>query len=217
MTLANIVHPGDLPPLTQRQERRALASHQTRTSIDSWNFATTIHSSTISPLHPLHSIARHLQDGGVFEMELDHQRGRRDGSSPNASRSHSRAVSFVERYVEDPSEALPVEDDPDMAPSSSVSDSNPTPGTSPALSTPPSSEPENEKVEHFKSSSSPLASIHKPTTSPAIPMHVPPPPMPKGQSPLSVTPNSVTKKPSVWRKLKDRTIGRTRGAEHEHI
>lgn len=35
----------DLPPLTQRQERRTIAPVKSASSIDSWDFATTIHSS----------------------------------------------------------------------------------------------------------------------------------------------------------------------------
>ncbi|KAJ8084343.1 hypothetical protein PM082_003112 [Marasmius tenuissimus] len=69
----------DLPPLTQRQERRALPNSQTHHSIDSWDFATTVHS-------PLDSISRTLLS--------DIERG-----TSLSSRSHSRAVSFAENSV----------------------------------------------------------------------------------------------------------------------
>ncbi|KAK1232073.1 hypothetical protein PQX77_004791 [Marasmius sp. AFHP31] len=69
----------DLPPLTQRQERRALPNSQTHRTIDSWDFATTIHS-------PPDSISRTLLSDIERETSL-------------SSRSHSRAVSFAEDSV----------------------------------------------------------------------------------------------------------------------
>ena len=60
----------DLPPLTQRQERRALPLVKSAASVDSWDFATTVHSSRTLHLHHL-SKQEESTMNGVFVMEED--------------------------------------------------------------------------------------------------------------------------------------------------
>lgn len=62
----------DLPPLAQRQQRRPVPTAQNRTSIDSWDFATTIHSTLSHNLNP--GCLRKMtgsDNAEVFEMEAD--------------------------------------------------------------------------------------------------------------------------------------------------
>lgn len=84
---------GDLPPLAQRQERRVIPPVLSASSIDSWDFATTINSPTTSVYR-----RRVLEDfvsaedealqasGGVFEMEEDRH---------SISTRHSRIASWT--------------------------------------------------------------------------------------------------------------------------
>ncbi|KAI5830094.1 kinase-like protein [Schizophyllum commune Tattone D] len=77
----------DLPPLAQRQERRATSRHQTMRSIESWDFTTTVHSTTAS-------FRRHRsgsEDSPTVEAVIE--LGETVSPSP---RTHSRAVSFVD-------------------------------------------------------------------------------------------------------------------------
>lgn len=62
----------DLPPLTQRQERRVNINSQTMHSLDSWDFAaTTLHPGT-PRLHQRLNFAEESEaNNGVFEMEDD--------------------------------------------------------------------------------------------------------------------------------------------------
>lgn len=135
----------DLPPLTQRQERRIATHAQTLHSVDSWDFATTLNSATTSVyrrrvLEDMDLAAGPQEPGridGVFEMEGeimgddDNQRGGQ----------HARGVSWDEGppvvFEVEPSEADPTPspldtDDLETAieisqspPSSSTSDSSP--------------------------------------------------------------------------------------------
>lgn len=74
----------DLPPLAQRQERRATNRHQTMRSIDSWDFSTTVHSA-------IGSFRRHRsEDSPTVEAVIELG----EAASPSP-RSHSRAVSFI--------------------------------------------------------------------------------------------------------------------------
>ncbi|KAJ7596624.1 kinase-like protein [Mycena floridula] len=87
----------DLPPAAHRQQRRALPpSHNTRNSVDSWDFANTIHSfhsnnSTVQGPSAFrsHCLGRVLDSDGeaVFEMECDDTMAKedRDNSLPRTS------------------------------------------------------------------------------------------------------------------------------------
>ncbi|RDB29513.1 Serine/threonine-protein kinase fray2 [Hypsizygus marmoreus] len=94
----------DLPPLTLRQERRIANNTQTLHSLDSWDFATTLHSATTSVFR-----RRALEDmdfgvpgeeaekcEGVFHMEdevLDKPEAKQE------SRRHSRGVSWANEPI----------------------------------------------------------------------------------------------------------------------
>ena len=136
----------DLPPLTQRQQRRVLPPTQNRTSFDSWDFATTVHS--VVP-HSLNHRRRRtgsedLADDAVFEMEYEQQE----------PVTHSRIVSWSDRkhleIVEDELGALMPLTSPssDVAttptrhvPVSSSSSLSPSPATSASFSSSKSSSP----------------------------------------------------------------------------
>ncbi|KAK7058327.1 hypothetical protein VNI00_001958 [Paramarasmius palmivorus] len=77
----------DLPPLSQRQERRVLPNAQTHRSVESWDFATTIHSPTLIKRRISQDFAAAAtgQSDTVFEMDDEKEN----------SRSPSRAVSFA--------------------------------------------------------------------------------------------------------------------------
>ncbi|KAG7099531.1 hypothetical protein E1B28_001371 [Marasmius oreades] len=80
----------DLPPLAQRQESRVLPNSQTRVSIESWDFATTVHS--LPPSFSTKCLSQETaldNDELLFEVDLD-----RNLTSP---RSHFRSVSFAEQ------------------------------------------------------------------------------------------------------------------------
>ncbi|KIY67601.1 kinase-like protein [Cylindrobasidium torrendii FP15055 ss-10] len=109
----------DLPPLTERQERRVLPSTQTRGSIDSWDFATTIHSPPAS-----------LRNSHVFDMDEEHIRVASDG---NIGGKHSRAVSWVETTVFEEPEAETEDEGGDGELPSSDSDLPPSHETSPEV------------------------------------------------------------------------------------
>lgn len=81
--------PEGLPPLAQRQERRALPSAASPNSIDSWDFATTVHSPHLTALRK--RIAADHGDEGVFSMEEE--------SDPESSTNHNRTVSWRESHL----------------------------------------------------------------------------------------------------------------------
>ncbi|KAK0473273.1 kinase-like domain-containing protein [Armillaria novae-zelandiae] len=86
----------NLPPLAHRQERRVISSSQTHRSIDSWDFATTVHS--------LGGVPRHNQGGNVvFEMEDE---GDRESGRSSRRSSHSGA--------DEPERPVLVEDEPEL-------------------------------------------------------------------------------------------------------
>lgn len=106
----------DLPPLTQRQERRVLPNSQTRLSVDSWDFATTVQSP------PLNFSTKALfQETGaavikdvepLFEADLN--------EDSISSRPHSRGVSFAQQH--------PLfEDEEDLFDTTDLSSSPPSP------------------------------------------------------------------------------------------
>ncbi|KAG6866857.1 hypothetical protein C0991_008793 [Blastosporella zonata] len=105
----------DLPPLTQRQERRALTSSLTMQSFDSWDFATTM----MTTAHP--GVFRRLADddltlgkgnNGVFEMDMELLRHR---AAPLSQR-HSKDLTWA-----DEADKLDVPQDPEDEPSSPAS------------------------------------------------------------------------------------------------
>lgn len=148
--IANILK--NLPPLAYRQERRVVASNQTFRSIDSWDFATTIHS-------PASVQRRRLLDEQgddvVFEMEIewDRESGRRSENT-----SHPSAVSWNE-----PERPVSVEEEPepetDLVPSSVSS----SPSGSEFQSTSTSTSPE---IDLFTSPSSIHEDAEPKTTQP---------------------------------------------------
>ncbi|KAF8168254.1 kinase-like domain-containing protein [Crassisporium funariophilum] len=84
----------DLPPLTQRQERRVVNNIQSANSMDSWDFATTIHSPTTSvyrrrALEDLVSAQDRddLRAHGIFQLE-------EEGHSTSTF-GHQRSVSWA--------------------------------------------------------------------------------------------------------------------------
>ncbi|KAF7437139.1 hypothetical protein PC9H_003975 [Pleurotus ostreatus] len=108
-----------LPPLTQRQERQAIASAQTHRTVESWDFATTIHTPTTSVyrrrLQDDSDHSHHLgSDEDVSLIDMDQHRSH----SSLSSRAHNKGVSWhddTEVVEEDP------EEDVDSAPGTSPS------------------------------------------------------------------------------------------------
>ncbi|KAK0198543.1 kinase-like domain-containing protein [Armillaria mellea] len=68
-TILSNIFPENLPPLAHRQERRVISNTQTHRSIDSWDFATTIHSLGSVPRRRLPDESDNQGDNVVFEME----------------------------------------------------------------------------------------------------------------------------------------------------
>jgi len=140
-----MVRTEDLPPLSDRQERRLAHHARTLNSLDSWDFAATLHPATtsvyrqgIGGLGPQSQAENTEACGGVFEME-DPPMHQDEGHE----RQHSRGVSWVnDREIEIE------QDEPDLPSSSDPSDSDftdpdPSPSTSIADgSSPPSSLPD---------------------------------------------------------------------------
>ncbi|KAF9535486.1 kinase-like domain-containing protein [Crepidotus variabilis] len=91
----------DLPPLTQRQERRALASATFANSVDSWDFATTVHSPHLAALRKRISEGHDdvtIQE--VFQME-------EENADVDSMHSHSRTVSWRDPHFATLDEAKP--------------------------------------------------------------------------------------------------------------
>ena len=169
----------DLPPLSQRQERRVLASRSNRNSGDSWDFATTIHS-----IH-----RRFIDRANVDEEEPeDHP------TTPKLIRNQSqtRPISIASgRRI--PDSLSPPSDHEETIPdsiSSSLSDVASSPLTSTSFSSGKSSAPTSASEtpssklfsRRFSSSTSPPTAVS-----------------------LSSSPASTSGKSSVWKKFKDVT------------
>ncbi|KAL1740636.1 hypothetical protein HDZ31DRAFT_67744 [Schizophyllum fasciatum] len=186
----------NLPPLAQRQERRATSRHQTMRSIDSWDFTATVHSSTTS-------FRRHRsasEDSPAVEAVIE-----LGETASIPSRTHSRAISFVDvapplREEDEP--AVP-EEDPPVALSSSnpslgeVSDMEGTPSQG---SSPPSSvnlAPPTAKAQEDMTPSQAIASSYSANAVAAssAPAYLPP---------VSVSPHRppmIPSSSSFWRRL----------------
>ncbi|SJL05867.1 uncharacterized protein ARMOST_09202 [Armillaria ostoyae] len=75
----------NLPPLAHRQERRVISNTQTHRSIDSWDFAATVHSLGSVPRRRLPDESDNQGDDVVFEMEGEGDReSGRSNSHPGA-------------------------------------------------------------------------------------------------------------------------------------
>ncbi|KAJ4000302.1 kinase-like protein [Lentinula boryana] len=93
----------ELPPLTKRQERRAMPNNQIYRTVDSWDF--TIHSVPVSPTSP-NSKRRSVDRSMVFEIEGDHEprrhfsrSGKRVSGTPPSS-GHSTQIRAPEPVKE---------------------------------------------------------------------------------------------------------------------
>ncbi|KAF7367239.1 STE/STE20/FRAY protein kinase [Mycena sanguinolenta] len=135
----------DLPPLTQRQERRAARVATIHGTIDSWDFATTLN----SPLrHPAEE--GHINEEPVFEMDGEGRKVKRQSYRFSNTRGGVLEIepeSVPERDSEpEPASEFESESEPEPAkerpssPSEPPSDSDPEPMSSPA-SPPPTSHP----------------------------------------------------------------------------
>ncbi|KAG6817609.1 hypothetical protein H0H87_006237 [Tephrocybe sp. NHM501043] len=112
----------DLPPLTQRQERRALKNSLTLQSFDSWDFATTVMTA------PYPGLFRRLTDDtlvvakdndGVFEMDNDLSQHK----AATDPQRHSKELSWVDNHSEVIKNPTGVSSTPSSS-SSSSSESN---------------------------------------------------------------------------------------------
>ncbi|KAF9270530.1 kinase-like protein [Marasmius fiardii PR-910] len=106
----------DLPPLAHRQERRILPNPQTRSSVDSWDFTTTVHSLPLNPSFLSQDVGTATSNDNepILQVYLN--------EAPTvSSRSHSRSVSFAQQnpVVEDEEELLDLHD-VESRPSSAV-------------------------------------------------------------------------------------------------
>ncbi|KAL0950778.1 hypothetical protein HGRIS_007545 [Hohenbuehelia grisea] len=189
----------DLPPLTQRQERRLVQTVLSQRTIDSWDFATTIHS-------PQTSIYRHrlrldddeLPDSAASIHSRHSSHDRHSGDSPHdsivgggsiKSKRHLKGISWEAPVAEDerelasssPSSPSDRSGFQDMAGSNSQSatPSSPTSSVSvleehkPAEERPPEPESEPEIQQHSTVTAKPLPAPSAQTT--PIPIPRPPP------------------------------------------
>ena len=147
----------DLPPLSERQERRLAHQAQTLHSVDSWDFTTTlnpstpnVYPSTREEVGPLFQGGNIELGDGIFEMEDDpaHEKERRE-------QRHGKCVywadeSKMESQPNDPPEMdLPSSSDPS---DSDCADPGLSPSTSPADgSSPPSSFSDSTTVPRLQS------------------------------------------------------------------
>ncbi|KAG6869155.1 hypothetical protein C0993_012254 [Termitomyces sp. T159_Od127] len=194
----------DLPPLTQRQERRVIKNSMTMQSFDSWDFATM----TVHPGLPRRLTAEDLavakECNGVFEM--DGVSSRHGGDSLRHSKEFSWASS-----TDDPNgnAAQEVSDDP-SAHSSSPSDSGFT--SDPVLSSSTSAS--------GRSQSSPPSAIATRVSTPKDVRKLAPQSSFSPSSPsssLSSSPSSSTlSRQGLWYRVK-LNIQRTRNRnQHDH-
>ncbi|KAF4607002.1 hypothetical protein EYR38_001059 [Pleurotus pulmonarius] len=129
-----------LPPLTQRQERQAIASAQTHRTVESWDFATTIHTPTTSVyrrrLQDDSSHPHHLgSDEDVSLIDMDQHRSH----SSLSGRAHNKVVSW--------------HDDSGVVEEDLEEDIDSAPGTSPSAES--TSEPDRVFTEEETASTSP--------------------------------------------------------------
>ncbi|KAF8971425.1 kinase-like domain-containing protein [Flammula alnicola] len=88
----------DLPPLTQRQERRVIPALLSANSIDSWDFATTLNSPTTSVYRRrvleefVSAEDQELRTSGVFEMEEDRRTAATASNDPLTEESDGSVV-----------------------------------------------------------------------------------------------------------------------------
>ncbi|TFK41307.1 kinase-like domain-containing protein [Crucibulum laeve] len=209
----------DLPPLTQRQERRIAKTHHTLHSLDSWDFNTTVHSPTSSvyrrkALEDMVAAEREAdtnQAEGVFEMEEERERWRTNERREvdHSSRAHSANVSFAEEpimeWVEDtvePTSASPTAYQtfiPNLDPASESSSPSPPPSPSTAPSSFPDSLPIHDKHETAALTPAPTlspAQAPKATKGTAVIGTKTPETATEGQATITET-QDVTKTPEV--------------------
>jgi serine/threonine-protein kinase OSR1/STK39 len=203
----------DLPPLAQRQERRPVPPVGSPSTIDSWDFATTIHSPLAAHRKRISEDHEEPTIDGVFSMEE---------FQPSTSSTHSRTVSLVEPTIEESSEldlvsppspststsSLPssgLEDGPSSMPSDSTPSSYTESsylGSSLQLSKSRSTDP--------KEPSEPLASIAEHASQPPLPNPKQSSTQPVVNSSRRASSSSSssslnragTAKPNLWQKLR---------------
>ncbi|KAJ6627290.1 kinase-like domain-containing protein [Mycena sp. CBHHK59/15] len=159
----------DLPPLAHRQERRVAHGPQLHGTVDSWDFATTLHSPTSTFRRTtLEQLAMEdiegQTEGAVFEM---------DGEQPSMKR-RSKAISFAEKEL-----VAEVEPENEQALSSSPSMSSPSdqefvdiPGSGSSHSSPAIS-PTLEKADPSDFETATAPPLAKPLVVPPVPVSAP--------------------------------------------
>ncbi|KAJ7919070.1 kinase-like protein [Mycena leptocephala] len=185
----------DLPPLTHRQERRIAHGATVHGTVDSWDFATTLHS------HYTEEPEGYINEEAVFEMD----------GQPRASKRRSHRISWAEEVPESE------EPEPENEGPSSLSNSSPSdpefpdvPGSGSSMSSPASPE---SGVDSEEIAPLPPPSIPVPMS---MPMMVPKAPASEtlaapssssspSQSPgghMSSSMSSSRSSPSLWKKIK---------------
>ncbi|KAJ7630569.1 kinase-like domain-containing protein [Roridomyces roridus] len=172
----------DLPPLTHRQERRVAPGAPKHGTVDSWDFATTVHSPTT---------ARHDETETDFKeddiFEINGNLGRR-----------CRNISWAEPEEEDSEEMEPENGDAAASSPESENSSPRTDASSPLMYASSEQESSPEPPSPMPPSSGPLPvpKAHKSES-----LAVPASSVSSGQ--LSSSASSTRSSPGLWRKFKD--------------
>ncbi|KAG6910568.1 hypothetical protein DXG01_009518 [Tephrocybe rancida] len=206
----------DLPPLTQRQERRVLKNSQTMQSLDSWDFATTMTTGHpgVSGLHQRltdEDLVLVRDSGEVFEMDADLlQHG-----AVSTSRRHSKELTWADQtgqinLEDDVLREVMYDPSPSSSPPSDAGSSDPvvsTPSTSlsaDSSKSSPLSSPITVQVilSHSNSATAVAKTVESPAHPPFLSSSVP-------SSILSTPPSSFSSSPrhGLWHRVKSNVRG----------
>ncbi|KAK7064536.1 Serine/threonine-protein kinase fray2 [Favolaschia claudopus] len=191
----------DLPPLTQRQERRVARGGSVHGTIDSWDFGTALNSPTA---------LRFPEDIGITQETLFEMEGEQRSTS-----RRSQLISLAERAVpesEEPETENETENEGPLSSSDPPSDADPefldVPGSSSSMSS-PTSPAASSLMSAELTSISPLppsavpVPVSKPLTVPQSPGSASSPGSSAG--PLSSSLTSSKSSPGLWKKIKSAT------------
>lgn len=153
----------NLPPLTQRQERRIVRHPPTVTTTDSWDFATTVHSQTSTIHHrrrPLEDLAVHEagteKQEEIFDFESSddwREEEERLGSTTSSSSQDDVSTDALRRGTSTPPTTPP-----------SFVESPPSPKLLAQESAVPSSSPQSEETGGKKLWSRIVSNVRKPSS-----------------------------------------------------
>ncbi|KAJ7814169.1 kinase-like protein [Mycena olivaceomarginata] len=183
----------DLPPLTQRQERRVARAGTVHGTVDSWDFATTVHTLLRHTDEP----EGYINEETVFEMEGERR----------SSKRRSHRIPWAERAVPEFEEQEPEADADNESPSDSPSDFDVPSGSSMSSpASPAASSPKGVNLEDVVSLPPPFVPPlavprSKPLEVPVSSNIASSPGSPSGPLSSSVSSSS----PGLWKKIKGAT------------